>query len=214
MKLLLASGNQKKREELHAMLAPLGIELLTPSDLGGIPDVIEDQDSFRGNAAKKALSATRATGLVCLADDSGLEVDALGGAPGVFSARYSGPTADDARNNAKLLVELAKLPAEKRSARFVCALALALPDDEGQPHLAAEFEGSVQGEILESAAGSGGFGYDPLFLFNEAEQPGCGIAFGDMTPAQKSKVSHRGRALTALVARLPELLTLPSPTAD
>jgi len=214
MKLLLASGNPKKRKELEAMLAPLGVELLTPAELDGIPDVDEDQDTFRGNAAKKALSATGATGLACLADDSGLEVEALNGAPGVYSARYSGADANDARNNAKLLNELVGLPAEKRGAEFKCALALALPEPNGGARIAAEFEGSVQGRILEVAAGSGGFGYDPLFLFTEEGEPGCGSAFAELTSAQKSSVSHRGRALNKLIKRLPELLSPHFSSAD
>jgi len=214
MKLLLASGNPKKRRELEAMLAPLGIEVVSPADVGGLPEVEEDQDSFQGNANKKALSAAEASGMVSLADDSGLEVDALNGAPGVFSARYSGPDADDARNNQKLLVELSGLPETKRGARFRCALSLALPHQGLGARIAAEFEGSVEGRILEQPAGDGGFGYDPLFLFTETGQPGCGRAFAELSPAEKAGVSHRGRALAALAQRLPELLGSDTLTAD
>ncbi len=214
MKILLASGNPKKRKELASMLQPHGIELCTPDQVGGLPEVIEDQDSFRGNAAKKALSAARSSGLACLADDSGLEVDALNGAPGVFSARFSGPGANDAMNNAKLLHELSGLPAEERSARFKCALALAVPTSGGDARLAAEFEGCVEGRILETARGDDGFGYDPLFLFDETGQPGCGRAFGELSAAEKALVSHRGRALAALAHKLPGLLPSLTPSAE
>src|SRR5262245_40537610 len=161
MRLLIASQNAKKRKELELLLAALAIEIATPADVGGIPDVDEDQPSFARNAAKKAESAARASGLWALADDSGLEVEALGGAPGVRSARYAGEPADDARNNARLLRELDGLPAAQRAARFVCALALARPDGG----IALAVSGEARGRILEAPRGSGDFGYDPLFLF-------------------------------------------------
>ena len=203
MKLLVASNNKKKRLELEALLAPLGHEVLCPEDVGGVPEVDEDQPSFAGNAAKKATSGALASGLWTLADDSGLEVEALEGAPGVHSARFAGTHGDDAANNAKLLAELDGLPPQRRGARFVCALALA--DPEGR--IVAEFFGEARGRILTGERGTGGFGYDPLFLFTEEGHVATDQVFAELTPAQKAAVSHRGRALQALVARLGELLT-------
>ena len=198
MRILIATQNQKKRRELELLLAPLGVEIVMPADVGGLPPVDEDQPTFALNAAKKAVSAARASGEWALADDSGLEVDALGGAPGVRSARYAGVPAVDARNNAMLLRELAGVPEERRGARFVCALALARPDGT----LALEVSGEARGRILDAPRGDGDFGYDPLFLFTEPgfQETGCG--FAELTSAEKSAVSHRGRALRALAERL------------
>lgn len=206
MKLLLATQNAKKRRELAALLAPLGLEVVTPAEVGGLPEVEEDRPTFAGNAAKKATHAARARALWSLADDSGLEVEALGGAPGVRSARWAGEPADDGRNNAKLLAELAGLPEARRAARFVCALALARPDGS----LALEVTGEARGRILDAPRGDGDFGYDPLFLFTEPGHPQTGRGFAELTGAEKSAVSHRGRALRALLERLPALL----PRAD
>lgn len=203
MRLLIASDNHKKRAELERLLAPLGCELVTPAEIGGLPEVDEDQPSFAGNAAKKARSGALASRLWTLADDSGLEVAALGGEPGVRSARFAGRHGDDAANNALLLERLAGLPPERRGARFVCALALARPDGS----LALEVAGEVHGRILEAARGTGGFGYDPLFLFTEAGFEETGRPFGELDPAAKARVSHRGRALRRLAERLPALLT-------
>src|SRR5688572_5520753 len=163
MRLLIATQNRKKLRELEALLAPLGIELATPADVGGLPEVLEDQPTFALNAAKKAASAARTSDLWALADDSGLEVDALAGAPGVYSARYAGEPSDDERNNARLLRELADVPDERRGARFVCALAVARPGGE----IALAVEGQARGRILRAPRGDGDFGYDPLFLFTE-----------------------------------------------
>lgn len=213
MRLLLATRNAKKRVELSGLLAPLGLEVLGPEalgELGDLPEVEEDQPTFALNAAKKARSAARASGLWSLADDSGLEVEALGGAPGVRSARFAGEPADDERNNALLLERLQGLGPERRGARFVCALALARPDGS----LALEVEGRAQGRILPAPRGDGDFGYDPLFLFTEPGFPQSGRGFAELAPAEKSRISHRGRALAALVARLrdlPELAGLPAP---
>jgi len=201
MRLLLASQNEKKRAELEHVLAALEIAVLTPADAGGLSEVDEDQPTFALNAAKKAASAARATGLWALGDDSGLEVDALGGAPGVRSARWSGEPVDHARNNAKLLTELAGVAAERRSARFVCTLALARPDGT----LALELRGETHGRILASARGASGFGYDPLFLFTEPGFPATGKTFAELSLPEKSLVSHRGRALRELARRLAEL---------
>jgi XTP/dITP diphosphohydrolase len=202
LRLLVASDNAKKRAELEGLLAPLGCELVTPAALGGLPPVDEDQPTFAGNAAKKARSGARASGLWTLADDSGLEVEALGGAPGVRSARFAGRHGDDAANNALLLERLAGLPPERRGARFVCALAVARPDGA----LALEVEGEVRGRILEAARGTGGFGYDPLFLFTEAGFAQSHRPFGELDPAAKAGVSHRGRALRLLAQRLPSVI--------
>ncbi len=202
MQLLLASNNAKKRAELVRLLGPLGIEIRTPADVGGIDDVDEDRPDFAGNAAKKARAAALATGLWSLADDSGLEVACLGGAPGVLSARYAGEHGDDAANNARLLAELADRSTAERGARFVCALALCAPDGE----LAHECQGTASGRILSEPRGDGDFGYDPLFLFTEEGHAQTGRGFAELSPTEKSEVSHRGRALRMLVAELPSIV--------
>jgi XTP/dITP diphosphohydrolase len=200
-RLLLASDNAKKRRELEALLAEfaVAVAVVAPVDVGGIPAVVEDGATFAANAAKKARSAALATGLWSLADDSGLEVEALGGAPGVLSARYAGVHGDDARNNARLLEDLASVPPEARGARFVCALALARPDGT----LALEVRGAASGRILEAPRGTRDFGYDPLFLFTEPGFAETGRGFAELEPAEKARVSHRGRAMRDLLARLP-----------
>lgn len=198
MDVVLASGNPKKAAELRALLAPLDVVVLSPSDVGGLPEVDEDRDTFAGNARKKAESAARATGRWALADDSGLCVDALDGAPGVRSARYAGTHGDDAANNAKLLGALEGLAPEQRGARFVCALALAGPSGETE----AVFEGEVHGRILDAPRGDGGFGYDPLFLFTEPDHPETGRGFAELSQAEKATISHRGRALRGLAEHL------------
>ena len=202
-RLLLASDNSKKRAELIALLAGRNVELLTPRDIGGLPSVEEDAPTFAGNAAKKARSAALASKLWCLADDSGLEVEALGGAPGIQSARYAGVHGDDARNNARLLEELQAFKSEQRRARFVCSLALARPDGE----IALAVEGHASGRILEAARGTRDFGYDPLFLFTEPGFPETGRGFAELEPAEKSRVSHRGRAMRMLLERWPSDLS-------
>lgn len=201
MKLLLASHNLKKLRELERMLEDLDVQIVLPSSIGSLAQVEEDQPTFRANAAKKASAAARASGMWALADDSGLEVDALGGAPGVRSARFSGPHGDDNANNALLLERLAGVPDERRGARFVCALALARPDGS----LAAEIEGSVRGRILTARRGSHDFGYDPLFLFTEPGYAETGRGFAELAPDEKARVSHRGRALRELAQLLPDL---------
>lgn len=199
MELLLASGNAKKLREVRGLLEPLGVRVVAPSEIGGLPEVVEDQPDFAGNARKKAVEAALHTGRWCLADDSGLEVDALDGAPGVYSARFAGEPSDDARNNAKLLAELDGVPTSQRGARFVCALALA--DPTGQ--VVELVLGTAQGRILEHARGTRDFGYDPLFLFTEEGHPETGRGFAELEPDEKAAVSHRGRALRALLALLP-----------
>lgn len=200
MRILVASGNEKKRRELEELCASLTVEVVSPRDVGGLPEVEEDGATFRENAAKKARSGARASGLWCLADDSGLEVDHLGGEPGVRSARFAGRHGDDAANNRLLLERLAGIPATGRRARFRCALCLARPDGE----VAAELAGTVHGRILEAPRGEGGFGYDPLFLFDE-QHPLAGRSFAELSGPEKAEVSHRGRAMRALRDRIREL---------
>ncbi|MDE0890634.1 MAG: RdgB/HAM1 family non-canonical purine NTP pyrophosphatase [Planctomycetota bacterium] len=194
MELLIASGNPKKLVEIELFLSGTGVEVLSPADVGGIEDVVEDRPTFEANAVKKACAAAAAAGKWTLADDSGLEVDHLKGAPGIHSARYSGTHGDDAANNQRLLMELQGVKGAERSARFFCALALARPDGE----LEATFEGSVYGQILEERVGTNDFGYDPFFLFTEEGHQQTGRGFAELEPKEKSEVSHRGRALTAL----------------
>ncbi|WP_236075390.1 RdgB/HAM1 family non-canonical purine NTP pyrophosphatase [Mariprofundus sp. EBB-1] len=190
MKLVVASNNAKKRKEISAILGLLGIELIDAEQTVFI-DVIEDADTFAGNAQKKAEAFARVNNCPAIADDSGLCVDALNGAPGVYSARFAGESATDADNNRKLLAELKNNP--NRSAHFVCALHLAWPDSDK----ALKAQGSVAGHMLEQPSGNSGFGYDPLFFC-----PELGKAFADATAEEKSSISHRGRALRQLANQL------------
>ncbi len=161
-----------------------------------IPEVDEDADTFIGNAAKKAREVSAATGLPALADDSGLCVDALAGAPGVYSARFAGPDADDQANNAKLLTALANLPAAQRAAHFCCALVLAdVRGPLGDAIISAD--GICSGQILTSARGSAGFGYDPLFLVTA-----LGQTLAELDVVRKSELSHRARAMRAIAPQL------------
>lgn len=201
MRVLLASNNKKKHAEFAAALAPLGWQVVLPREVGGIEEVLEDAPTFRGNAAKKARSAARSSGLWALADDSGLEVDALDGAPGVLSARFAGVHGDDAANNALLLAKLAAVVDEQRGAQFKCALALARPDGA----IAFEVEGQARGQILHAPRGAGDFGYDPLFLFTEPGFAQSGRGFAELAPGEKLEISHRGRALRRLLEALATL---------
>ena len=200
MKLVLASRNPKKLDELRRFLASLQLEVVLAGE--DLPEVVEDRPTFRENAAKKAVSAARHCGILALADDSGLEVDHLKGEPGVHSARWAGVPVDDAANNRLLLQKLKGVPLHKRGARFVCALALARPDGS----LALEVSGSARGRILGDRLGDRDFGYDPYFLFTEEGFPQTGLGFAEMTPEEKLRVSHRGRALRELARRLPGIL--------
>lgn len=189
-RVVVATGNPGKLVEIRAALDLPGLEFVAPADTGRpAPDVVEDGETFDDNALKKALAFHDALGMAALADDSGLVVDALGGAPGVRSARYAGEDATDAANNQKLLAGLADVPEGQRSARFVCSVAYV--DEEGAATLAA---GVCEGSIGFEPRGSGGFGYDPLFL--PVEAPGRSMAELDI--AEKTAISHRGRALAAL----------------
>ena len=190
--LVLASGNAGKVRELQALLGT-GWKVRPQSELGVVA-VAETGHTFLENALLKARHAARATGLPTLADDSGLEVDALGGAPGVHSARYAGPGADDNTNNARLLGALAGVPEAQRGARFRCVLVWLPIADSTTPVIA---EGVWEGRILMAPRGVGGFGYDPLFL-----DPDSGMSAAELPAATKNARSHRGRALAALRAVL------------
>lgn len=199
MKLLVASSNKKKLHELTQLVEGLPVEILSPADFETpLPDVVEDGDTFLANARKKALAFARAYGVPAIADDSGICVDALGGAPGIYSARYSGeePVPDrDQRNNEKLLAELAGVQAARRGASFHCALSLAFPDGTVR-----EVEGVWPGQVAFSPRGQGGFGYDPLFLL-----PSLGRTSAELDPVEKHALSHRGRAMRALRPIVEEL---------
>ncbi|MBX3285260.1 MAG: RdgB/HAM1 family non-canonical purine NTP pyrophosphatase [Actinobacteria bacterium] len=191
MRAVLASANPKKVAEIREILGGALDLVPRPPE---VPDVVEDAPTFVGNARLKASALVAATGLAALADDSGIEVDALGGAPGVWSARYAGEGATDEDNVAKLLAALADRPdPADRTARFRCVLVLQQPD--GTEVVA---DGAVEGRIATGPRGSGGFGYDPVFVPAE----GDGRTFGEMDPAEKHAMSHRGRALAALLAAL------------
>ena len=201
MRLLFATSNPHKIEEVQAILAPHGIEVVGLGQLERHflePD--ETGDTFEANARIKAVAYATATEQFCLADDSGLEVDALGGRPGVHSARFAGNgmtrTERDAANNAKLLRELKDVPPERRAARFVCAMCLADP----QGNILAETRGEFPGLIIDQHHGFNGFGYDPLFFL-----PDCGCTSAELPPQEKNARSHRGAAarhMAALILRL------------
>lgn len=193
-KLVLASNNAKKMKELNALLAPLGFEVIPQGELG-IPEAEEPHCTFVENALAKARHAAEHSGLPALADDSGLCVRALGGAPGVISARYAGEPKADARNNQKLLADLGG-QADRR-AHFVSVLVLVRSANDPQPIIA---EGEWHGEILPAQQGEGGFGYDPLFFV-----PEFGQTAAELDAATKNKVSHRGQAMQKLIERLPTL---------
>jgi XTP/dITP diphosphohydrolase len=193
-RIVVASANPKKAAELAALLAALPVEVVArPAD---VPEVVEDGETFLDNARLKAVALASATGDAALADDSGLEVDALDGAPGVHSARFSGDDATDAENVAHLLAELARLGADDpgaRRARFRCVLVLRRPDGTE-----LTTSGTVEGHLAPSPAGDGGFGYDPVFVPDE----GDGRTFAQMSATEKQAISHRGRALAELVELL------------
>jgi len=197
-RIVLASGNRKKLQELQQLLADKDVEFVPQTDFA-VPDAVEDGQSFVENALIKARHASRLTGLPALADDSGLEVDALDGAPGIHSARFANPQGNsnsaDADNNALLLHKLAQLPAKARTARFRCALVLVRFADDPLPLVC---EGSWEGLILAQPHGHNGFGYDPLFFV-----PGHGCSSAELPPEEKNRLSHRGQALRQLLDRWP-----------
>jgi XTP/dITP diphosphohydrolase len=192
-KLVLASGNAGKLRELSAILAPLGHELVPQSALG-FDTPLETGTTFVENALLKARYVSRLARLPALADDSGIEVDALGGRPGVYSARYAGESASDRQNLEKLLAELQGVSAERRTARYQCVIALVRSADDAAPLVA---EGAWEGHILTAPRGSGGFGYDPIFL-----PVGLQVTAAELPPQEKNALSHRGKALQALVTKL------------
>jgi len=188
MDLVIATTNKGKLKEINALLKGLDIKVKGLADFPGAPDVVEDGLTFKANALKKARAVAAFTGLPTVADDSGLEVDALDGAPGIYSARFSGKDADDLKNNRKLLRLLKDTPDRGRGAQFVCALALVMPD--GAEKI---FRGVVRGRITHEMRGPRGFGYDPLFYYTRAKK-----TFAEVSPDEKNAVSHRGRALKKL----------------
>jgi len=200
-KIFLATGNPNKRREIEGILEPLNVALLTEEDVGPIGEVVEDGETFEANAIKKASEGARRTGWVSLADDSGLEVDALGGAPGLYSSRYAGEGAGDSENIRKLLAAMADVPEGERSARFRCVIVLAAPEVQGEAKVLFTVEGRVEGRILREERGRNGFGYDPVFFH---EPSGC--TFAEFTMEQKAAVSHRGRALEEFARRLRALM--------
>lgn len=189
VKFVLASGNRGKLAEMHGILADLGVELVAQGELG-IDDVEETGTTFVENALLKARHAARLSGLPALGDDSGLCVDALGGAPGLYSARYAGGHGDAAANIDKLLDALRNVPDERRTAHFHCSIVLLRSADDPAPLIA---EGRWHGRILEAPRGANGFGYDPVFLDVER-----GLGAAEFDAATKNRVSHRGQALARL----------------
>jgi XTP/dITP diphosphohydrolase len=192
-RLVLATGNAGKLRELRAILAPWRVEVLPLSEFTD-SSAEETGSSFVENAILKARFAAKAAGLPAIADDSGLEVDALGGAPGIYSARYAGDGAGDAANNVRLLREMAGVPDDNRGARYRCAMVFVSRPDDPEPLVC---EASWEGRITACARGSGGFGYDPLFLVGDTERTAAELEAGE-----KNRASHRGKALRALVAAL------------
>lgn len=191
MKILIATHNKKKKAELQRILLPLGIEIVTAEDMGiNLTDVEETGTTFEENSFLKADGGCKESGLPCIADDSGLAVDALNGAPGVYSARYAGEHGNDEKNIDKLLDDLKNVPDEKRTAKFVCAVTCLFPDGR-----VIRTRGECHGTIARQRIGNGGFGYDPVFM--------CGDkSFGEFTSQEKDALSHRGKALRMLAKEL------------
>jgi XTP/dITP diphosphohydrolase len=201
MRVVVATGNPHKLSEIGRILAGLDVQLVAMTELG-VPSPVEDGDTFEANALLKARACAEATGMTAIADDSGLEVDALGGAPGVRSARYAGADGEraevDAANNTRLVRELGGLPAEARTARFVCAAAIVTPDG-----LEEVVRGTMEGRVIEEPRGTNGFGYDPHFVSDVA---GDGRTNAELPPAEKDEISHRGAAFRALRPHVERLL--------
>lgn len=190
MKLILASKNKHKVEEFRRILLPLGWEILPQDTICPDLEIEETGTTFAENAYLKAMGIYRVTGLPTVADDSGLCVDALDGAPGVYSARYAGEGHNSADNNEKLLREMKNVPDEKRTARFVCAICVVFGEDD-----IVQCEGTCEGTIAHRLHGENGFGYDPLFMVGEH-------SFAELDGSAKDAISHRGRALTALYKKM------------
>ena len=201
MQLLVGTTNRGKFAEFEAYLKQFPLEIRSLQSLLDYPAVVEDGATFEENALKKARALAEASGLLTLADDSGLEVDALGGAPGVYSARYCGEEGNDAKNNEKLLEALRDVPEPERTARFVCVLALC--DPRSRELKTWTVQASCAGCIALRPTGLNGFGYDPLFFY-----PPFGKTFGEIDRATKASVSHRGTALKKFVELLPAVVDL------
>ena len=195
MKFIIATHNMKKQAEMQRILSPLGVEVLT-AEMAGITltDVEETGTTFLENAVLKAESGCRESGMPCIADDSGLSVDFLGGEPGVYSARYSGEHGNDEANIQKLLKNLENVPEEKRTARFVCTVCVCFPDGRK-----FTVDGKCEGKIGFEKHGNGGFGYDPVFMVGEK-------SFAELSAEEKDEISHRGNALRKLAEVLPDYL--------
>jgi XTP/dITP diphosphohydrolase len=197
MDILIATSNQNKLKELKALLKDYAVTILSLKDFPRVPAIVEDGESFYENALKKATTAARHFGKLTIADDSGIEIDALGGRPGVYSSRFAGEDATDEENNDKLLRELKDVPPVKRGACFKCVLVVATP--EGKTDFV---EGECRGVIIDEFKGNYGFGYDPLFLVPEYNK-----TFSEISPEEKNKISHRSKALQKLLKLLPDYLT-------
>lgn len=197
--ILIATTNPGKLREVRAVLADLPATLKGLADVPEMPEAVEDATTFEGNARIKALHYAGLSGAWTLADDSGLEVDALDGSPGVYSARYAGDHADDQANNAKMIAALHGVPAARRTARFRCVVALARPGE-----VLALGTGAIEGLIIDDPRGANGFGYDPHFLV-----PSLGKTAAELPPEHKNRISHRGQALADILPRLRELVTEP-----
>lgn len=198
--ILVATKNEKKRKEILDILKDVpGILLRGSEDFAFLPAVEEDGKTFQENAVKKATTLARACNTWAMADDSGLAIDALGGRPGIYSCRYAGPNATDEKNIEKVLSELKGIPKERRTARFICSIALASPD-----RLFFVVEGSCEGLITEEPRGRGGFGYDPIFYVPDYDQTFAELA--ELNPLSKNKISHRGRALQQFKERIVPLV--------
>ena len=194
--ILLATANAGKVREILDVLGDLPVKIRRLSEFPGLPEAVESGVTFEDNAAIKAMHYARLTGIVTLAEDSGIEIDALGGAPGIYSARFSGGHGDDAANNAKVIELLHGVPEEQRTGRFRCVCVTASADG-----VIAKAEGTIEGRILDELRGSGGFGYDPLFFVPEL---GCTTA--ELPREQKNRISHRGKALRAIKPQIEDWL--------
>ncbi len=191
--IVLASRNKKKSREVTELLAPHGFEVVPVTEFADVPEVDEDGQTFAENAAKKAREVALRLKRWVIGEDSGLRVDALNGAPGIYSARYSGPGATDESNNRKLIEDLRDVPDDKRGAGYICSVALS--DPFGTIQVACE--GTCRGRILTEANGSGGFGYDPYFLIPEYH-----LTFGQLSSVVKHRLSHRARAFSIFIPQL------------
>jgi len=196
--LVVASRNRKKSNEINELLGPYAIDVLSVADFDNVADVIEDGKTFQDNAAKKASQTAQALSRWTLGEDSGLSVEALDGAPGVYSARFSGPDATDESNNQKLIADLEGIEAGKRSAHYVSNIAIADPSGE----IRLQVEAYCRGRITTEPRGTNGFGYDPYFLILEHHR-----TFGELGPRVKNLLSHRGRAFYQLLPKLVRLLS-------